>query len=119
MMLKSKSMKVLRQDSFLVAGGENYLEDLYETYLNNPQTISAEWRSYFDQLVQSVVRPLPDVSHQAIYEQFLQLARQSRKHATKISAGSFQEQQERLIEFISAYPRLGHLQATICPFGFL
>ncbi|OGT43000.1 MAG: 2-oxoglutarate dehydrogenase E1 component [Gammaproteobacteria bacterium RIFCSPHIGHO2_12_FULL_37_34] len=110
-------MQELRQDSFLVAGGESYLENLYEAYLNNPQTISAEWRSYFDQLVQSVVRPLPDVSHEVIYEQFLQLARQSRKHATKISAGSFQEQQERLIEFISAYRRLGHLQATIDPLG--
>ena len=113
MMLKSKSMQQWQQDSFLEAGNEGYLEDLYEIYLTNPQQVTAEWRSYFDQLLQSIARPSPDISHTAIREQFLQLARQSQKASANI--GPFQEQQERVIELISAYRRLGHLQADIDP----
>ncbi|OGT36260.1 MAG: 2-oxoglutarate dehydrogenase E1 component [Gammaproteobacteria bacterium RIFCSPHIGHO2_12_FULL_37_14] len=112
-MLKSKSMQQWQQDSFLEAGNEGYLEDLYEIYLTNPQQVTAEWRSYFDQLLQSIARPSPDISHTAIREQFLQLARQSQKASANI--GPFQEQQERVIELISAYRRLGHLQADIDP----
>src|SRR3990167_6164978 len=113
MMLKSKSMQQWQQDSFLEAGNEGYLEDLYEIYLTNPQQVTAEWRSYFDQLLQSIARPSPDISHTAIREQFLQLARQSQKASANI--GPFQEQQERVIELISAYRRLGNLQADIDP----
>ena len=29
------------QDSYLAAGNEAYLEDLYETYLANPQAVDA------------------------------------------------------------------------------
>ncbi|HLB43405.1 MAG TPA: 2-oxoglutarate dehydrogenase E1 component [Gammaproteobacteria bacterium] len=116
MMLKSKSMQQLLQDSYLEAGNEGYLENLYEAYLIDPQQVSSEWRLYFEQLSQSLVRTSPDVSHAAIREQFLQLSRRLNK-MTPVSVGVFPEKQERVIELISAYRLLGHLQANIDPLG--
>lgn len=116
MALKLKSMQQLWQDSYLVAGNEGYLENLYETYLKNPQEVSLEWRQYFDQLPSLKSQDSPDISHEAIRQQFLQLARQRKVIAEQpITLGG--EQQERIIELISAYRRLGHLQANIDPLG--
>ena len=112
---QSKSMQELWQDSYLSSGNEAYLEDLYETYLDNPQAVSPEWRRYFESLLQRVARSAPDVSHAAVREQFLQLARESRR-ATVLGMESYQDQQqERVIELTNAYRRLGHLKANIDP----
>lgn len=118
MATQSKSMQELWQDSYLAAGNESYLEDLYETYLINPQDVSAEWRNYFDRLRQQSARQGSDVSHAAIREEFLQLARQSAKvTAVKGIETYHDQQQERVDELISAYRCLGHLQANIDPLG--
>ena len=104
------------QDSYLAAGNESYLENLYETYLANPQDVEPAWRNYFDNLVQQVARGASDVSHAEIREQFLQLARHSIKTVAVQGVESYQdEKQERVFELINAYRRLGHLQANIDP----
>ena len=36
-MTTAKTMQELWQDSYLASGNESYLEDLYETYLSDPQ----------------------------------------------------------------------------------
>lgn len=112
----SKSMQDLWQDSYLAAGNEAYLEDLYENYLTNPQSVNPEWRHYFDGLLQQVARATPDVSHAAIRDEFLQLAKNSARTMATQTMDTYQDQaQERVIELITAYRRLGHLQANIDP----
>jgi len=115
MAMQSKSMQDLWQDSYLAAGNESYLENLYETYLVNPQDLDPEWRQYFDQLLLQVSRDQPDVSHAAIREQFLQLAREAGKTTAQSMEVYQDQQQERVIELITAYRQLGHLQAKIDP----
>lgn len=115
MTTEPKTMQELQQDSYLAAGNEGYLEELYESYLSDPNSVAAEWRDYFEQLTQRTPRSTPDVSHAAIREQFLQMASHSAR-ATAVSMESYSdEQQERVIELIAAYRRLGHLQANIDP----
>jgi 2-oxoglutarate dehydrogenase E1 component len=116
MTTQSKSMQELWQDSYLAAGNESYLENLYETYLVNPQDVAPAWRNYFDSLVQQISRGAPDVSHTAIREHFLQLAQHSAKTVAVQGLESYHDQQqERVIELINAYRRFGHLQAKIDP----
>lgn len=115
---QSKSMQELWQDSYLASGNEAYLEDLYDSYLVNPENVAPEWQHFFNELTQQVSRPTSDVSHAAIREQFLQLARQSVRILTVQGMESpHDQQQERVIELIAAYRRLGHLQANIDPLG--
>jgi 2-oxoglutarate dehydrogenase E1 component len=118
MSTQTKSMQALWQDSYLTSGSEEYLEELYDLYLKDPQSIDAEWRQYFDTLTRQINRQAPDVSHAAVREQFLQLARQSNRSVMSSVDTSYDMRQERVIELITAYRRLGHLQAQIDPLQF-
>jgi len=112
-----KTMQELWQDSYLSSGNEAYLEDLYETYLADPQAVAPEWRQYFETLMQRVARSTPDVSHAAVREEFLRLARDSNRASVQGMESFQDQQQERVTELISAYRRLGHLKADIDPLG--
>jgi 2-oxoglutarate dehydrogenase E1 component len=111
-------MQELWQDSYLASGNEGYLEELYESYLEDPLSVPEEWQTYFRKLTQLVPRTTPDVPHAEIREQFLQLARQSARALAVPAMETYQDQkQERVFELIAAYRRLGHLQANIDPLG--
>ncbi len=115
----TRSMQDLWQDSYLTSGSEEYLEELYEQYLQDPQAVAPEWQRYFNDLTQQISRKMPDVSHAAIREQFLQMARQSSRAMSPASTdGGYDQRQERVVEMIAAYRRLGHLQANIDPLQF-
>src|SRR5881275_330292 len=46
-------MSVMRQfidNSYLFGGNAPFIEDLYEKYLSNPQSVPEEWREYFDRM---------------------------------------------------------------------
>jgi 2-oxoglutarate dehydrogenase E1 component len=115
-----KSMQDLWQDSYLASGNEHYLEELYESYLTNPQSVSHEWRQYFDSLFQNAKRPSPDISHAALREEFAQMGNgPSSKDAKAGLSPHYVKNQERVIELIDAYRCLGHLQADIDPLGLM
>lgn len=116
MTTQSKTMQELWQDSYLASGNEEYLEEMYDAWLADPQSVSEEWRNYFSQLLKNLPRPSADISHTAIREQFLKLARQSAKANTVSGVETYHDQkQESMVELIAAYRRLGHLQADIDP----
>ena len=54
MVMQPKTMQGLWQDSYLGAGSEGYLDQLYETYLSQPSELDPAWRDYFDQLVKQI-----------------------------------------------------------------
>lgn len=112
--MTTKTMQDLWKDSYLGSGSEAYLEDLYENYLADPESIAPEWQTYFNKLRQQSPATA-DVSHAAIQKEFKQLARLSANRQA-MSVEPYQgQQQERVIELIAAYRRLGHLQANIDP----
>ena len=43
-------MQQYRSNSYLFGGNAPFVEELYESYLDNPQSVSDSWRAYFDQL---------------------------------------------------------------------
>lgn len=114
--MKTKSNKSLQQswdDSYLISGGDTYLEELYEQYLKNPADVTPSWRSYFDKLASN-----KDVSHDDIRQYFLQLAKSPRRYAAATTAtSSLTPKQEKVYELIEAYQSYGHLQADIDPLG--
>lgn len=116
MATQTKTMQELWQDSYLGSGNEAYIEQLYDEYLASPDSVEPEWRRYFDSLTQQISRNQPDVSHEDVRQYFLQLARQSAKTLVVQGLGSVQDQQQELvIELITAYRRLGHLHAKTDP----
>ncbi len=112
----TKSLKDLNADAYLGSGSEDYLETLYEAYLNNPQDVSPEWRRHFELLAQQLPREAADVPHAGIRETFAALARHTaRVGVPQAMASGPDQQQMRVEELIHAYRRVGHLQATIDP----
>ncbi len=111
MIKQQKSMQELWDDSYLSGDNDAYLEELYETYLKTPEGVTPEWQAYFKKLGQS-----GDVSHSEIRDYFAKLSKQPRTTQTEQGVDLFrQKQQEKVIELISAYRSLGHLQANIDP----
>lgn len=115
MATQSKSMQALWQDSYLSSGNESYLEGLYESYLNDRQSVSPEWRNFFDQLPTQGRPGTADVSHANIREAFKRLATQP------LAAAGMQtvhdSKQAAVDQLIEAYRRFGHLKANIDPLG--
>jgi len=112
-----KTMNDLWQDSYLASGNEGYLEELYETYLNDPKSLAPEWQQYFEQLAKQLPRQNPDRSHAEVKQQFLNVSRNLTGQFNNGAASYESQRQERVFELILAYRRLGHLQANIDPLG--
>lgn len=103
------------QDSYLTGGSDTYLEQLYETYLQSPESVEPEWRKYFAGLGDTG----SDVSHTDIRNYFAMLAKQPAKLSVTTGAvdAEYQYKQEKVIDLIAAYRNLGHLLANIDPLG--
>ncbi len=67
-------MRQFLENSMLFGANAPFIEDLYEKYLSNPDSILPEWRSYFDSLQQTLTITARDVPHTPIIESFVRLA---------------------------------------------
>jgi 2-oxoglutarate dehydrogenase E1 component len=67
------AMKQFLSSSYLFGGNAPFIEELYESYLDNPQSVPEGWREYFDRMQ---VLPAPggtagrDVAHTPVVESF-------------------------------------------------
>ena len=62
----SKSIGEKFKESFKYGGNSEYLDLMYEEYLEDPSNLSPEWKKYFDSIQNGQI----DVSHQAIKQEF-------------------------------------------------
>lgn len=77
-----------QKTSVLDGGNVAYVEELYEQFLNDPSTVSEQWRSYFDSLrppQENGQRHADDIAHAPIIEEFIQLARRIDRKASTIA----------------------------------
>jgi 2-oxoglutarate dehydrogenase E1 component len=103
--------QALRTDSYLFSGNGAYLEALYEQYLHDPNQMSREWQTYFNQLVGEK----KDVSHADIRAYFLELANHPPRVASTEKSGDKALLREKVHHLIEAYRRYGHYQSNIDP----
>lgn len=101
-----------KQDTQLSAENAAYIEELYEHYLTAPESVGAEWRSYFDQY------PKGDQPHSNVREQFLLLARNSTRVQPMAQSSVSTEHERRqvgVLQLIAAYRNRGHQKAKLDP----
>jgi len=105
----SKSLEERFLDSFKNGGNSEYLEILYEDYLENPNLLPSEWKKYFDSIQNGQI----DVSHKSIEEQF-----KNRKFPTETKVETSENSKASDVQnLINAYRRRGHQVADIDPLG--
>ncbi len=108
--------------SHISGGNASYVEELYDTYLHNPNAVPEEWRNYFDQLPRVNGVLTQDTPHSVIRAQF-ELLGKSRVRtvaATGASASSDHElKQIKVLQLISSYRFRGHQKADLDPLGLM
>ena len=110
-----KTMSDYMSDSHTSGGHLSYLEDLYESYLQDPDSISEEWKTYFNDLpFQNGSQK--DSSHLDVIKHFQNISRRSAPRAKAIS----QEKsplEAKIQTLIKAYRDYGHTAADLDPLG--
>lgn len=107
-----------RNRTWLYSGNASFIDSLYEAYLQDPLTVSAEWGSYFDQLQEMDKASGKDVDHSAIRAAFIAAAKKRRGSlslASEAERSSTEKQQVAVLQLINAYRFRGHRQADLDP----
>lgn len=102
--------------SYLYGSNAAYIEELYEAYLNAPDSIDSHWRAYFDQVAAMPGKIAKDVPHRPIQESFANLSKQKNTLASKGGVDfNLMQKQVSVLRLMSAYRVLGSRVANLDP----
>ena len=107
-------MKAWLESSHLNGGNIVYIEELYESYLDNSASVSAEWQELFSQLPK-VEGSEVEYRHSAIRDEFRTLAKQANKQVI-VSSGN-DAKQVKVLQLINAFRFRGHQNSNLDPLG--
>ncbi len=117
--MQESVMQRMWSSAHLSGGNAAYVEELYELYLHDPNSVSEEWRTYF-QKMPTDGGVSTDVSHSTVRDQFVLLAKNQRR-AQPVSAGSISTEHEKkqveVLRLIQAYRMRGHQASKLDPLG--
>jgi 2-oxoglutarate dehydrogenase E1 component len=113
-------MKSFQGNSYLFGGNAPYVEELYESYLNNPGSVSEQWRSYFDSMqVVPAADGNPqtrDVAHAPIVESFAERAKAGSLQPRVMGGDAATARKQVYVQqLIAAYRFLGSRWANLDP----
>src|ERR687890_834342 len=109
-------MKELLGNSYLFGSNAPFIEQLYESYLKDPQSVEARWRSYFDELQRLDDGPA-DVSRGEVQPRLTDRAKTPRRPAARAEPTQLGQKQFGVLQLISAYRTLGVRLADVDPLG--
>ena len=92
-------------------GNAAFIEELYEQYLADPQSVDSEWRKYFDE----VRGGAKEVAHSAVQQAFYELGTQRRGGVVVPVQGGHSGAQQAASALTTAYRVYGHISARINP----
>ncbi len=97
-------------NSYLFGANSDFIEELYELYLENPSNVDAKWQKYFDSLQDGGIK---DVNHNDIKEKFAILT----SNPLALAGGNevMSAAQTKVYVLIVAYRMWGHKFAKLDP----
>ncbi len=114
----SELLEMLRKTSALSGGNATFIEDLYESYLQDPNSVDEAWRNRFDSLIKESANETTDIAHGPVRSNFARLARENRAStrgtAERMSPGAA-EKQAAALRLINSWRVRGHQYATLDP----
>ncbi len=112
------AMKDLQENSYLFSTNAAFVEQQYAAFLQDPSSVSADWRAFFSRLAEAGESDT-EADHQAIREAFKQLAQQpAQRHAssrTSLGKQCLDAKQVAVLQLINAYRFRGHEHADLDP----
>ncbi len=116
-------MEQLWGTSHLTGGNSNYLEELYEAYLRDPNSVPEDWRAAFDKLPRVNETVHAEVPHSPIRDHFFLLGKNQQKLSSASVAPSISSEHERkqvkVHQLATAYRFRGHQKAQLDPLGLV
>ena len=110
-------METWLASSHLSGANSTYIEDLYESYLDDPLSVDANWREVFDALPS--VSEAPEERHSVIREQMKHAAKGPKCFAPPEGAVHNDAKQVKVLQLIGAYRNRGHEVANLDPLGLV
>ncbi|WP_300333919.1 2-oxoglutarate dehydrogenase E1 component [Accumulibacter sp.] len=107
-------MNQLFGNSLLFGGNAPFVEELYENYLDNPGSVSEQWRDYFDKLGRLPGYVDRDVPHLPVINAFAEQARKGGYRAAAV-APIDDRKQVGILQMITAYRFIGDRWANLDP----
>src|SRR5690554_1937726 len=115
--MQESVMQRMWDSAHLSGGNAAYVEELYELYLHDPNSVPEEWRTYFQKLP-AAGGNANDVSHATIRDHFVLLAKNQRR-MQPVSAGTVSSEHEKkqveVLRLIQAFRMRGHQAAKLDP----
>ena len=111
----SSVLKQWLSNSYLFGANAPFIEDLYETYLGDPQAVTEQWREYFDkvQLLPAAEGAGRDVAHAPIVQAFALQAKAGARSGA--SAAALDRKQVSVIQLVAEYRFRGVFLAQLDP----
>ncbi len=81
--MQNSALKAWLDSSYLSGANQSWIEQLYEDFLTDPDSVDANWRSTFQQLPGTGVKP--DQFHSQTREYFRRLAKDASRYSSTIS----------------------------------
>jgi len=119
--MQQSVMKAWWDSSHMAGGNATYIEEMYEAYLDDAQSVSDEWRGIFEKLPKLDGVEV-ETKHSLVREQFRTLA--ALGPASRVGSGATQsstsggdEKQIKVLQLINAFRFRGHQHANLDPLG--
>ena len=109
----SSTLKQLYQTSHLFGGNAPYIEAWYEAWIDDPQSVPEQWRSYFDSLPPS---ELPEKGHLEVGERFKNLPL-SYTNGSSSGIEFTDHKQAGVSRLVNSFRIRGHEVASLDPLG--
>src|ERR1041385_2992941 len=114
----SSVMRHFLDNSYLFGGNAPFIEELYEKYLANPQSVPEEWREYFDRMQVLPGSSTKDVARAPVEESFVQRAKKGEFAAARTLPTETltpERMQVAALLLVTAYRISGSRWATVDP----
>ncbi|MDX1490031.1 MAG: 2-oxoglutarate dehydrogenase E1 component [Pseudohongiellaceae bacterium] len=116
-------MELMWSTGHLSGGNANYVEQLYDQFLQDPDSVSPEWKQFFQSLPQISDSSQSDISHLEIQEHFKKLGKTSRFQPLlcndAVVNSEHENKQVEVLHLISSYRVRGHQKARLDPLNLM
>ncbi|WNN45642.1 MULTISPECIES: 2-oxoglutarate dehydrogenase E1 component [Winslowiella] len=113
--MQNSAMKPWLDSSWLAGANQSYIEQLYEDFLTDPDSVDAAWREMFQQLPGTGVRP--EQFHSSTREYFRRLAKDASRYTSSVTDPDTNSKQVKVLQLINAFRFRGHQHASLDPLG--
>ncbi|EAR09637.1 2-oxoglutarate dehydrogenase E1 component [Reinekea blandensis] len=116
--MQNASMEEQWLSSHFSGGNQTYLDEMYEAYLADPNSVPEQWRSVFDKLPSINEEVTTDTPHKPVRDHYLLMGKTAKVSADTLAPSivtDHERKQVRVHQLATAYRFRGHQRAALDP----